>query len=103
MSAPSGTNFANNYSSGAPSTLPMPADQPPVRGGKYAFVVSATTYPTTCKLQYINRANVAIDILTFGPTNSVSILDLPAGQYQISLAGGTAVALNIDLVSVPQD
>ncbi len=106
MGAPNGINFCTNYTSGAPATIGMPADQPSLRGGRYALVVSATTYPTQCKLQYIQRnaanagANIDIQVLN---SNGMTILDLPAGQYQVFMSGGAAANLSVDLASVPQD
>ncbi len=63
-------------------------------GGRYALVVSASTYPTTVALQMLdsNFTNAAkwISISANITADGVTAYDLPAGQYRIHLAGGSA-------------
>ena len=104
MAAPYGYNFAKNYTNAlaTPQVLPMPPNNPAVRGGRMAFVIYATAFPTTAVLQYLpGPGTIPIAIATVA-ANSVTILDLPAGQYQVTLTGGPATGLYADLVAVPQ-
>jgi hypothetical protein len=70
-------------------------------GGRAALVLMATTYPTTLKLQLMGQdGTTAIDIATL-TANGVTLYDLPAGSYRMSVAGGAPAAIYADLVSVP--
>jgi len=100
MSAIAGIRLVTNYSSGSPATQQPEANQPAFVGGHAALVITATSYPTTTKLQFVPRSGVAIDIVTI-TTNGVYILDLPSGQYQLFMNAGTATAMYADLVTVP--
>lgn len=90
-----GENLVSNYSSGAPAT------SAPVfyKGGRGVLVITATTYPTTTTLQYIPRSGVPINLVTV-VGNGIYPFDLPAGQYQLFMAGGVAANVYADLVSV---
>jgi hypothetical protein len=69
-------------------------------GGRAALVLMAAAYPTTLKLQILGQdGSTAIDIATL-TANGVTVYDLPAGSYRMSLAGGSPSGMYADLVSV---
>jgi hypothetical protein len=74
------------------------------QSGRYALVISATTYPTTVQLQVLDQ-NAATP--KWVPLNSSNITadgstgyDCPAGQYRMHLTGGSASHLNAQLVPI---
>lgn len=71
-------------------------------GGRAALIIHATTFPTSCflQLQGLDGTWVSVNGTTFS-ANQVTNFDLPAGQYRISMSGGTVAALYAALVSVP--
>lgn len=90
-----GENLANGYSSGAPATQALVN----YKGGRGVLVITATVFPTTTKLQFIPRSGTAIDVVTV-TTNGIYPFDLPNGQYQLFMSGGTATNVYADLVAV---
>lgn len=73
-------------------------------GGRTAFVIVASTYPSTCKLQMLMPdATTWVDVNTTTiSVNALPVLyDLAAGTYKLHLTGGTAAALSAILVRVP--
>ncbi len=92
-----GENLADNYSVAAPvNVIKGPVTY---KGGRGMLVITAGTFPTTTKLQYLPRSGVAIDILT-PIANGMYAFDAPAGQYQLLVNGGVVAGMYADLVSV---
>jgi hypothetical protein len=72
------------------------------RGGRSALIIHATTYPTTCALQLLGMdGSTWINVSSNLTANGVTAFDLPAGQYRIHMASGTATAVYASLVSIP--
>jgi len=79
------------------------ANQPPISwvGGRTTLVICATTYPAACNLQLQMQNGNWINITASSVSqDSSTVYDLPAGQYRMAMAGGTAAGLYASLVSV---
>lgn len=79
-----------------------------IRGGKYMFTLGGTLGGATIALQYkYDGTNFAT--ITNGYSNTamsytaaacVSGVDLPAGEYQVSVTGGAGVSINASLIGL---
>ncbi|MCA9339378.1 MAG: hypothetical protein KDA17_00530 [Candidatus Saccharibacteria bacterium] len=68
-------------------------------GGRASLVIFGTL-ATTTKLQLLGKdGSTAVDIATISAVGKTDY-DLPAGQYRISLSGGSPAAIYADLVSI---
>lgn len=90
-----GVSLAKNYTNAVSATR-GPFYWP---GGRGQLVITATTYPTTTKLQLLANGGVTIDYVTV-VGNGAYAADFPAGQYQLSMSGEAVAAMYADLVSV---
>lgn len=89
-----------------PDNTAVVADQADVQwqGGRTAFVIVASTYPTTCKLQMkMPDGSTYVDVNgTTVSANALPVLyDLAAGIYRLHLASGTVAGMYASMVSVP--
>ena len=81
------------------------AAQPQVtwQGGRSILSIFATTFPSTCQLQYLGKDSstwIAVNSSSFSANQLISY-DLPAGQYRINMSGGSVSGLYADLVTIP--
>jgi hypothetical protein len=73
-------------------------------GGIFALVIKATTFPTQCFLQTQAPDGTWINVNALTITsNQVISLNLPSGQYQLQMSGGSVSGLYATLVSIPYD
>jgi len=96
MAQGSGVSLASNVNA--------VAAQSPVSfvGGRCVIVADGSVFPTTCQVQIHCKngswASVGANLTAAGISSGI---DLPAGEYRLNCAGGTATALYVDLVRVP--
>lgn len=73
-------------------------------GGRAALNIVATVYGTTVSFQQLGADGVTwlnMNASTIAANAAPVLYDCPAGQYRLSITGGTTTALYATLVSVP--